>query len=188
MSGVGRPSHGFDPGGPWQAITGYGEPGDLSDLHILPPRKYRGTPGDWREPAGYGVTARGRLWPGRVELDAVTVTDRDTGAALTVRMAGGSISASLPPDLATADLARLWRDGRYLAGWASAQAGRPSELADRIAEIVRTAADIGPAATRQAVAERLGRVDSEQVMHGSYKRDVRDAGGWLAIRRRAREL
>jgi hypothetical protein len=115
----------FRSAGPWRAISGYGEPGELTDLRILPPPKYRARPGEWREPAGYGVTARGRLAPGRVDLDTVTVTDQDTGAALTVAMAGGPVTASLPPDLAPRDLARLWRDGRYLAGWAGAQRGRP---------------------------------------------------------------
>ena len=62
---------------------------------------------------------------------------------------------------------------------------RPSKLDERIAAIVLAATEIGDGATRNAVAVRLGRVDTWGEEHGAYKRDVSAAGGWDAIKRRA---
>jgi hypothetical protein len=109
-------------GPPLRAVAGRGEPGEVGDLVIPPPVEYA---------AGYGVTARGSLGPTGYNLECVTVTDRETGATLTVPLVqgrpGGRIAASLPAGLAQGGLTRLWRDGRYLAGWAGTL-GRPPGL------------------------------------------------------------
>jgi hypothetical protein len=62
---------------------------------------------------------------------------------------------------------------------------RPTLLEQRIEEIVTTAAEIGDGATRDVVARRLERADEWGVPHSDFKRDVRAAGGWEVVKRRA---
>ena len=66
--------------------------------------------------------------------------------------------------------------------------GRRSKRGTRIAAIVDAAAEMGPDATRDRVAQALNRADEDDKPQSDYKRDVRLAGGWSAILRRAREL
>lgn len=81
-----------------------------------------------------------------------------------------------PADLRDA-MTRLWR-GRP-------DPGRPSEREERIAAIVAAAEELGPLATREKVAQRLGRVAEFGELRSDYKEDVRVAGGWQEIRRLA---
>ena len=108
---------------PWRAVSGSEEPGGLGDLTILPhnltillPREYRDR---------YLVHAHGRLGPDGYDLKRITVTDRKTLVVLTFNTGGGQASARMPVDLAPKALARVWRDGLYLAGWARKR-GRPT--------------------------------------------------------------
>ncbi len=102
---------------PWRAVSGHGELGDLTifppNLTILPPRKYRDR---------YVVGAHGRLGPDGYDLKRITVTDRKTSVVLTFNTSGGEASARVPVDLPPKALARVWRDGLYLAGWARTRA------------------------------------------------------------------
>jgi hypothetical protein len=65
-------------------------------------------------------------------------------------------------------------------------AGRRSDQDRRIAAIVDKARELGPeAGTRDTVAGALGRADEWGEPQSDYRRDVRKAGGWEAIRRAA---
>ncbi|MEX1172333.1 MAG: hypothetical protein WEG56_06940 [Chloroflexota bacterium] len=100
-------------------IGGYGEPdGTTRPLTIMPPAKYRDR---------YGVSAVGRMTTKSIDLDSVTITDRNTGASLTFPVGPGARSATavLPLDLSPREVGILWTAARYLAGWATSNAGRP---------------------------------------------------------------
>lgn len=86
------------------------------------------------------------------------------------------LDADAPADLRDAVL-QLWR--------ATGARGRPSKHDERLAEIVAAAADMGDGATRLRVAQRLGRVTQWGEERGDYLSDIRKAGGWGEIRRRA---
>lgn len=62
--------------------------------------------------------------------------------------------------------------------------GRPPTQETRIAAIVEAVRN--GATTRDGAAQVLGRTAWGE-LHGDYKRDVAAAGGWQAIKRRARE-
>ena len=66
--------------------------------------------------------------------------------------------------------------------------GPASKRPARIEKIVSMAAELGPGATRNRVAAALGHANEDEEPHGGFKDDVRAAGGWEAIMRRAREL
>ena len=72
---------------------------------------------------------------------------------------------------------------KALLRWATA--GRPSEKEERIAMIVEEARRRGRAATLQGTAQTLGRAGRWGEPQSDFKRDVKDAGGWLAIKKRA---
>lgn len=101
---------------PWRAVSGHEEPGGLGDLTILPPNLTILPPREYRD--RYLVHAHGRLGPDGYELKRITVTDRKTLVVLTFNTAGAQASARLPVDVAPKALARVWRDGLFLAGWA----------------------------------------------------------------------
>jgi hypothetical protein len=166
---------------PWRALGWYGEPGTVGPFTTLLPPQYRDR---------YRVD--GRLCyvidkPLTIDVLEVTVTDQETGAAVTFPKVGPA-SAVLPLDLSLVDLKRLWHVAPVLAARARAELGRPSEADERLEAIVAAIRDVGPSATRLRVAQVLGRVDEWDVERSDYRRDVRDAGGWRAIVRRAREL
>jgi hypothetical protein len=88
------------------------------------------------------------------------------------------------------DVALLARD--WTAQWAVRafldelpNVGRPSEAAARVEAIIAAAREVGPSATRLRVAEILGRVEKWGEERADYRRDVRAAGGWREIKRRA---
>lgn len=66
--------------------------------------------------------------------------------------------------------------------------GQPSEQAARIAAIIDMAADMLDTATRLTVAQALGRVKKSDWPEASshFKDDVRAAGGWAEVMRKAR--
>lgn len=66
--------------------------------------------------------------------------------------------------------------------------GRTSKRAERIAAIARVAAELGDEATKDSVAQRLGKADDFGEPSGAYNRDVTAAGGWGEILKLAREL
>ncbi|MDP9269702.1 MAG: hypothetical protein M3P14_01760 [Chloroflexota bacterium] len=66
--------------------------------------------------------------------------------------------------------------------------GPPSKQGARIRAIEAAAEELGEAATRRRVAQRLGKVDTTygEEEAGQFKADVRAAGGWEAIIARVR--
>jgi len=132
---------------PWRAVSWRGEPGTVGPFTILPPTKYR-------DRYGVGGTLRHVAdGPPTVDILDVTVTDLETGAAVTFPKVGPASAAALPVDLAPVDVAQLWRVGRILAARARAEVGRPSEAADRVEAIIAAVREVGPSATRLRVAE-----------------------------------
>lgn len=159
----------------WRAITGYGELGDLMWRNVLLPAQHR---------ARYLVRVFGRLNP--YHVGRVTVTDHTCGASLTFED-GQDVVASLPASLKPDDVARLWRDAGYLAGWVTASGGRPNEAAGRLADyrsaILALGRDKGyrpGQITARLVLQRLHRTGSE----AQLRKDVapHDIGGWRAFR------
>jgi hypothetical protein len=63
--------------------------------------------------------------------------------------------------------------------------GRPSEREERIGAIVQEV--VNGHSTRLGAAQALGRVDEWGIEGSDYKKDVRAAGGWKAIKARARD-
>lgn len=170
-------------GSPWRSVVWRGEPGTVGTFSILP------VDPQYRE--RYLVTGTLRHVsddPPTVDVLDVKVIDRETDASVTFPKAGTPTLdlPVLPLDVAKAVVARLGSEGPIVAAWARAKvAGRPSVQAERIEAIVAAAREIGPRATRLSAATRLGRVNEFAEMHGDYKRDVRAAGGWREIMRRA---
>jgi hypothetical protein len=106
-------------------------------------------------------------------------------------VAGVSVSAIRAARVEKAERAAYAKRERELAA-ARAIVGRPSPTRpsrqeQRIEDIVEAAAALGPTATRLLVAQRLGKVSREdsQTEHGSYRADVRAAGGWAVVMDRA---
>jgi hypothetical protein len=65
--------------------------------------------------------------------------------------------------------------------------GHPPERLARLNLMIEAAIEIGlEVATRRHVAQKLGRVDADGIEQSDYKRDVKAAGGWPEIMRRAR--
>ena len=151
-----------------------GEAGDLTTFAALPPPEY----------AGYLVTGTVRISADGPTFEVIRVSHKETGAQVELRGDAGVLT--VPGESEPAEVAKLWKDARYLAGWA--QSTRPAERDARIQAIVDAARELGDAATRNRVAEVLGRSDEQGVANSDYKRDVREAGGWAAIRRRARGM
>jgi hypothetical protein len=164
-----------------RVVMWYGEPGTLGPFNILPPTRYR-------ERYAVGGTLRHVTdAPPTIEVLDVTVTDRETGAAVTFPPVGPA-TAVLPLDIGPADVATLWRVAPKLADRARADVGRPPEQQARIARIVETTAEMGTTATRDRVAQALGRAGEDGMAQSDYKADVRAVGGWQAIKLRAREF
>lgn len=63
--------------------------------------------------------------------------------------------------------------------------GRTSERDARIAAIIEAAHRFGVGATRDGIAAELGRLDEWGEPRSDFKRDVKAAGGWAEIRKRA---
>jgi hypothetical protein len=165
---------------PWPAVTWRpDDPGTVGPFQILPPHQYR-------DRYRVGGTLRHVVDKKPLPFDIleVTVTDEETGAAVTFPK-DGPASLVYPLDLSLVDLNRLWRVGPILAARARAELGRPSEAGERLEAIVNAVRDTGTSATRLRVGQILGRVDEWNVERSDYRRDVRDAGGWRAIKRRA---
>lgn len=160
---------------PWRAISGYGDPSDLVERTVSIPAKYR---------ERYTVTARGRLMPDPFAVDGVTVRDHDTGAVLTFADAGWSIAGNRY-ETKPAELGDLWRDARYLAGWARSArgGGRPSQRSDRIAAYraailaLQNAGYSDGKITARLILERLSRTGDDSQLRA-------DVGPWLTFRTR----
>ena len=108
---------------------------------------------------------------------------------------GRRLVARFDPDLdapqigsdANADL----QDALNRAWSAKRQPGRQSEQAARIDAIIDKAAESVDTATKLSVAQALGRVKQQSdwyEMTSQYKEDVKAAGGWPEIMRRAYAL
>lgn len=152
-----------------------GENGEPTTFSAVPPTGY----------AGYLVTGTLRIpTEGPPILEVITITDKDSGAQVQIRGELGTLTVAA--EAAPPYVSKLWKDARYLAG--IARRTRPSEQEVRIQAIVAATAELGGGASRDRVADALGRSDEWGEPNSDYKRDVAAAGGFEAIRRRARDL
>ncbi len=164
----------------WMAldsIAWYGEGDEPTEFTARAPTDYR----QYRIAGTLRVVS-----PAEAVIDTIVITDKNTRAVVTLTGEAGSI-ANLPESLKPDDVARLWRDAGYLAGWVKASGGRPSQAADRLADyrsaILALGRDKGyrpGQITARLVLLRLHRTGSE----AQLRKDVapHDIGGWRAFR------
>lgn len=102
----------------------YGRYGDKGPWKVHLPGHRSGEPCDGCLNDRY--TASMRLRRDGPAIQAVSITDRDTGATFEWTAHNDRVKMSMASDTTAADRERLWRDGRDIVGLARKQSGGPA--------------------------------------------------------------